>query len=212
MKGESMKRVVKKAEVRKREIIQAARDLFKRKDYENTTMQAIMDELKIAKGTIYHHFSSKEEILEAVVEDLINESVLAKKKMMESDDFANLNALEKLRAFTISDRLEEENERLLEELHRSGNTILHTRQIGHFVTMLAPFYAQVISEGCEQGLFKTDHPLECAEFLLAGIQFVTDVGFYPWTEEQLTRRMKAIPSLVEAQLRAPTGSFNFLVE
>jgi AcrR family transcriptional regulator len=207
-----MMRVVKKADVRKREIIKAARDLFQKGDYESTTMQAIMDELSIAKGTIYHYFASKEELLEAVVEDLISERIRAKKEMMKSNGYKAMDALEKLRLFSTFDRLEEDNERILEELHRPGNTIVHTRQIGRFLTMLAPFYAEVIQEGCDQGLFKTDHPLECAEFFLAGIQFITDVGFYPWTEDQLARRMKAIPSLVEAQLGAPEGSFNFLVE
>ena len=207
-----MMRVVKKADVRKREIIKAARDLFQKGDYESTTMQAIMDELSIAKGTIYHYFASKEELLEAVVEDLISERIRAKKEMMKSSGYKAMDALEKLRLFSTFDRLEEDNERILEELHRPGNTIVHTRQIGRFLTMLAPFYAEVIGEGCDQGLFKTDHPLECAEFLLAGIQFITDVGFYPWTEDQLARRMKAIPSLVEAQLGVPEGSFNFLVE
>jgi len=207
-----MIRVVKKADERKKEIIQAARKLFQRGDYENTTMQVLMDDLNIAKGTIYHYFASKEELLEAVVEDMIDEQVREKKKLLENSDFQAMNALEKLRAFSTSDRLEEDNERILKELHRPGNTILHTKQIGHFVTRLAPFYAEVIQEGCDQGLFKTVHPLECAEFLLAGIQFITDVGFYPWTEEQLTRRTKAIPSLLEAQLGAPAGSFSFLLE
>jgi AcrR family transcriptional regulator len=207
-----MMRIVKKADVRKREIIKAARDLFQKGDYESTTMQAIMDELNIAKGTIYHYFASKEELLEAVVEDLISERIQAKNEAINSSEYKALDALEKLRLFTTFNRLAEDNERILEELHRPGNTIVHTRQIGRFLTMLAPFYAEVIQEGCDQGLFKTDHPLECAEFLLAGIQFITDVGFYPWTDDQLARRMKAIPSLVEAQLGAPEGSFSFLVE
>jgi hypothetical protein len=44
------------------------------------------------------------------------------------------------------------------------------------------------------------------------IQFLTDLGFYPWSQAQLARRMKAFPSLIEAQLSAPKGSFSFLTE
>jgi AcrR family transcriptional regulator len=207
-----MVRVVKKADERKKEIIKAARKLFSKRDYESTTMQAIIDELEIAKGTIYHHFGSKKELLEAVVEDLVDEHIRKKKRLLNSSEFRELSPLEKLRQFSTFDRLVEDNRKILEELHSPGNIILHARQTGRYLTMLAPFYARVIQEGCDQGLFRTDHPLECAELLLAGIQFITDAGFYPWTEEQLSRRMKAIPSLVEAQLGAPEGSFNFLVE
>ncbi|MBN2720035.1 MAG: TetR/AcrR family transcriptional regulator [Proteobacteria bacterium] len=205
-------RIVKKADERKKEIIRAARKLFQTRDYGSATMQTLMDELKIAKGTIYHYFASKEELLEAVVEDLIDERLRKKKKLTESSEFQELDALGKFRAFSTFDRLIEDNERILEELHGPGNTILHTRQTGRYITMLAPYYADVIREGCDQGLFNTDCPLECAEFLLAGIQFITDIGFFPWTGDQVARRVKAIPSLVEAQLGAPKGSFSFLSE
>ncbi len=205
-----MTRIVKKAAERKREIIEAARELFQTADYESTTMQALMERLRIAKGTIYHYFASKEELLEAVVEDLIDEDLRKKKALMESQAFQELDALDKLRSLATANTMAKENEKILDELHRPGNTVVHARQLGRYLTMLAPYYAAVIQEGCEQGTFKTEHPLECAEFLLAGIQFITDVGFYPWSEAQLARRAKALPSLVEAHLGAPKGSFSFL--
>ena len=59
-----MARIVKKPEERRQEIIEAARELFQAKDYEKTTMRDVMDKLGIAKGTIYHYFRSKEDLLE----------------------------------------------------------------------------------------------------------------------------------------------------
>ena len=76
----------------------------------------------------------------------------------------------------------------------------------------APLYAKLIRQGCEEGLFQTEAPLECAEFILSGIQFLTDRGIYPWTQEDLMRRIRAFPKLIEQQLKAPAGSFQFLVE
>ena len=70
-----MTRIVKKAGERRKEIIRAARKLFRTKEYDKTTMQELMDKLNIAKGTIYHYFSSKEELLDAVVEELVNEEL-----------------------------------------------------------------------------------------------------------------------------------------
>ena len=70
-----MTRIVKKPDERRKEIIQAARELFQEKTYEKMTMQELMKKLNIAKGTIYHYFSSKEDLLESVVEDLIRKSL-----------------------------------------------------------------------------------------------------------------------------------------
>jgi hypothetical protein len=44
------------------------------------------------------------------------------------------------------------------------------------------------------------------------MQFLTDLGIYPWTEEILLRRALAFPRLIEAQLKAPPGSFQFLLD
>jgi AcrR family transcriptional regulator len=54
-----MKRIVKKPAERRKEIIQAARELFQEKDYDSVTMQGVMEKLNIAKGTIYCHQQSK---------------------------------------------------------------------------------------------------------------------------------------------------------
>ncbi len=175
-------------------------------------MQELMDKLNIAKGTVYHYFSSKEELVEAVVEELVNEELRQKVELMKSSRCRNLNALQKMRILVTTDTMAEENEQILDKLHHPGNTIMHARQLGRYLVKLVPIYAAVIEEGCEQSIFKTDHPLECAEFMLAGIQFLTDVGFYPWSNAQLARRMEAFPSLVEARLSAPKGSFSFLAE
>jgi len=207
-----MKRIVKKPDERRKEIIQAARVLFQTKEYDKMTMKDLMNKLNIAKGTIYHYFSSKEDLLEAVVEDLVDEELQRKSRLMKSRQCRELNALEKFRVLVKTDTMAEENEQILENLHHPGNTLMHTRQLGRYLLKLAPVFAAVFQEGCDQGIFKTDHPLECAEFMLAGFQFLTDVGFYPWSKAQLARRMAAFPSLIEAQLNAPEGSFSFLAE
>lgn len=207
-----MARTVKKPDERREEIIQAARELFGSKEYDKATMAELMKTLNIAKGTIYHYFPSKEALLEAVVEDLIDEELFKKEALIEECGRQNLDAVQTIRVLATRDQMAEEHEDILEALHQPGNIVMHARQLGRYLAKLAPIYAAVIRDGCDQGLFQTGHPLECAEFLLAGIQFLTDVGFYPWSNEDIARRMAAFPSLLEDLLSAPEGSFDFLVE
>jgi AcrR family transcriptional regulator len=202
-----MARIVKKSQERRHEIVSAARELFMKKGYEKTTMQDVMATLKIAKGTIYHYFKSKEELLEAVVNGMVDEYLSGLQAVLNE---ATGNALEKMRMLLAVGDVRNKEGQLLEDLHASGNIGLHTRLLAVTLSRMAPLFARVIQQGCDEGLFKTQHPLECAELLLAGIQFLTDVGFYQWTEEDLARRARAIPSLVETQLNAQKGSFGFL--
>lgn len=57
---------MKRGDLRKQEIIQTAEALFCRKGYEQTSVQDILDQLKTSKGSFYHHFVSKEALLETI--------------------------------------------------------------------------------------------------------------------------------------------------
>lgn len=187
-----MVRVVKKPEVRRREIVSASRTLFLQQGYENTTMQDIMATLQIAKGTTYHYFKSKDELLDAVVEEIASEYVSDVEKSLKG------NAVEKMQILVAGRNVSSST---IEAIHRLDNREMHARLLAVTLMKLAPIYAQVISQGCEEGVYHVDHPLECAEILLAGIQFVTDSGCHPWSPEDIERRKRAIPGLIEKQLR-----------
>jgi AcrR family transcriptional regulator len=207
-----MARIVKNADDRRDEIIKAARELFQTKDYGKTTMQELIIKLNIAKGTLYHYFASKQEILEAVVENIVDEELANRERLLNSTEVKDLGAIEKIRMLITMDDLTEENELILQGLHHPENTEMHTKQLGRYITKLAPLYAEIFAQGCAEGVFKTDYPLEAAEFILAGVQFLTDQGFYQWSNREIERRMQAFSFLIEKQLGAPAGSFAFLNE
>jgi hypothetical protein len=108
------------------------------------------------------------------------------------------------------DHQSEDERSATESLHKPGNVKLHTRLLAVLVLRLAPVVADLVTQGCEEGVFRTEHPLEAAELLLAGVQFLTDDGFHPWDDTTLQRRAAAIPSMVERLLGAEPGSVTFL--
>lgn len=203
-----MTRVTKKPEDRRAEIVKTARELFLKQDYSKTTMLDIMKILGIAKGTIYHYFKSKEDLLDAVINDIVDETIAQMEEIIKNSTGSVLETIEQL---IKSGQIDNENQNLLEHLHRPENSTMHNRLLASTLIKQAPIYAQLIKKGCEEGIFKTQHPLECSEFILSGIQFLTDIGVYPWTSEDLKRRIQAFPQIIEQQLHAPNGSFNFLI-
>lgn len=207
-----MVRVVKKPEERKSEIIDVACQLFLSKGYDSTTMKDVMRHLGIAKGTIYHYFSSKEELLEAVIDSVAEGEMMRLKELLDNIEGTALDRLEHLILSGSNQDADDEHKELLDHLHQTSNAGMHIRLLAKVVTKQAPLYAELFRLGCKEGIFITDHPLECAEFLLSGIQFLTDMGIYPWTEDQIERRWIAFPKLIESQLGAPAGSFSFLLK
>ena len=70
-----MARKVKEEEyiARRRDILDASYRLVYTKGFDQMTVQDILDDLKISKGAFYHYFSSKGEVLEALVERIVDE-------------------------------------------------------------------------------------------------------------------------------------------
>ena len=131
--------------------------------------------------------------------------------MKSSTEKSKGNALEKMKLLVKAGSMEAENKNVLKHLHSPGNNAMHTRLLAEALLKQAPIYAELIEQGFSEGIFKTKSPLECAEFMLSGVQFLTDTGIYLWSQDDLERRIKAFPQIIEQLLRAPTGSFKFLV-
>ena len=194
---------------RRQEIVSTARRLFQAEGYDKITMQRIVDEVGIAKGTVFYYFESKEDLLKAVVESIIQEDAERKHVLIEK---TTGNALDKMRAVMQLESMALKYPRILEGLHEISNAAMHSQLLGVMVVNEAHLYEKLIKQGCEEGIFHTDNPLECAEFIIAGIQFLTDLGIYPWSQEDLMRRTQAFPGLVEAILKTQPGAFGFMVQ
>ncbi len=193
---------------KKAEIIEVANKLFSQKGYNATTMNDLLNELNIAKGTLYHHFKSKEEILKDVLTNMINNDITSKNKLLDTPEFKSLTAIEKLLTLLNSSQLEHENQSLVNDLNDASNAYMHSQHLGLYISLLAPIFTKIVKEGCEEGLFTTHTPEESVELLLGGLQYITDIGFYNWSEERLIARKKAMPHLIEQVLGAKKGSIS----
>lgn len=114
------------SEFRSAEILEAARKVFARKGFEQTTVDDIAAAAGVAKGTLYLYFRSKREIYLAA----LREGVLALQEESDRRMSAALNAPDKLRAF-ISTRV-----RYSEE-HRDFFRIYYS-EFANFFVPLAP--------------------------------------------------------------------------
>ena len=52
----------------KKLIIEAALKLFAKNGYDDTTIEGIIQETNLSKGGVYHHFKSKEYIVESITD------------------------------------------------------------------------------------------------------------------------------------------------
>lgn len=202
-----MSRIVKKPAERRAEILQAARYLFTTKDYGKTTMEDVIKYLSIAKGTVYHYFKSKEDLLAAVVDTIVEEAIANLDTELAQ---SNGDAIEKLKILVGGLNVSAANPELLEELHHSKNAQLHLQVMIGSLNRCAPLLGSVIEQGCAEKLFRCSDPLTSAEFILAGAQFLTDRGIHSWSNDELERRARGLGHIIEQLLGARPQSCSFL--
>lgn len=148
------------------QILTVALNLFIQKGYEQTSIQDIINELGgLTKGAIYHHFKSKEEIMQAVIDHLFKD---VDEMLSGVRDDKELNGLEKLRKISrVSLSNPAQNEMAAATPNLLRNPKLLAAQIEHMIEKAIPVYIQpIIEQGMRDGSIRTDYPRELSEVLL----------------------------------------------
>jgi TetR/AcrR family transcriptional regulator, cholesterol catabolism regulator len=93
-------RVALRQQARRREVLDAAVEVFSERGYRAAAMSDIAAKLGMGKASLYHYVGSKEEVLIELYEDVLRENVIAARRIAESERTA-LDALAEL----IADRV-----------------------------------------------------------------------------------------------------------
>ena len=213
-----MVRVLKKHAQRKMELVKAAWDLFASLGYEETTVQAIIDRLKISKGTFYHYFSSKEDLLDAVIQGLTDQGLARVRPVLEDPA---LPALDKLNLFLVQARAWrlENMDRLmpvLKAVFSQENLLLRHKMEARAMALAAPLLARIIVQGQEEGVFDTPSPAQAAETIIhlghkfseGNVKRLLRAEARPEALDDLRCRIDFLIDLLERILGAPGGSIN----
>ena len=198
-------RSAKKRDERLGEILDVSETLFATKGYEKTTVNDILDGVGIGKGTFYHYFKSKEDVMYAVIARMAE---TAKIFSQEIADMPGLSANEKI--LKVFAEQPGRNDGIVEQLHHEDNSAMHLKSLIETVHAISPAMTQIIKQGIAEGVFDTPYPQESFEFLFAGAQFLLDLGLYKWTQDELLQKTKAFTHILEYALGAEKGCFDYL--
>ncbi len=196
-------RVAKSAEERKNEILDVAEQLFVEKGFDNTSTNDIINEIGIARGTLYYHFKSKEDILDTIVERIRCEKI-AEAAAIVAD--RKIPLLERLTGSVLALNIEGEvGVEVLEQIHKPQNALLHQKIQERIVNGVAPVIAKLIEEGNTASIFDTKYPLEAVEMILTYSSTAFD-ELADLSPAEIEKKSKAFIYHTERILGAEEGS------
>lgn len=196
-------RVVKEAAERRNEILDVAEELFVTKGYDKASTNDILDRVGIARGTLYYHFKSKEDILNAIIER-INASLLSRARTIVAD--TSIPVVDRIVMTIAGLRVDTDiGHEIIDQVHKPQNALMHQKMQKNLIEGIVPVIVGMIDEGNEQGIFNIRYPAETVEMLTlySGIVFDDD---YEESEERSANRIKAFLYNTELLLGAEEGS------
>jgi AcrR family transcriptional regulator len=155
-----MIRIVKEHAIRRNEILDVAQEFVDTKGYEQMTIQDILNALQIAKGTFYHYFDSKQSLLEALIERILDELEPSFNAIVNDPQ---LPALEKLqRFFATAAHWKAARKAFMLELLRiwymDENTLVRQKVSANGVKRVLPLLTAIIYQGIREGSMTTPFP------------------------------------------------------
>ena len=143
-------------EFRVREILEAARRVMARYGMQGTTVDRVAEEAKVAKGTIYLYFQSKDELVHAAVLEGLREMVA---ETVRSDD-PSMPPLDRIRNLILAQyRIQASNQDFLKTLI-IGNSLdieLESQAGRDFMRVYAghlDFVASVLQDAIDRGAIR----------------------------------------------------------
>lgn len=183
-------------EVTVERILDVSQRLFLEKGYDNTTIQDIVDELGgLTKGAVYHHFKSKEEIMDAVTDQMFFENNPFEAVRKRS----NLNGLQKLRETIRLNQADTARTNMtVQAIPITKNPRVLVGMIDSNRRILTPYFLELIEEGNKDGSIRTEYAKEIAELLPLLTSLWLLPAVFPATKEDMKRKFSFIKDMLDS--------------
>ena len=193
---------MRKGERRKQELLQIAYRMFISRGYENTSVDEIIEEAGIAKGTFYYYFETKEQLLEEVIGMMIEQETEAAGQILAAD----IPVPQKIVGIIVSLRPTQAEQPIEGALMRPENIVMHEKIRKKIVEAAVPLLSEVVEQGIAEGVFSCDNIPERVRMLLVISSDTFDEGRF--TE----RDISVFIDMTEKLLGAEPGTMGFIRE
>lgn len=185
---------------RKEELLEIAYKLFIINGYDNTSVDEIISEANIAKGTYYYYFTSKEEMLDQVVNSIIDKEVKIAKEYLNKPLTIEQKLIGVIKSLSPSDK--ETN--IVNALNDDNNLKMHKKYSKKLVESAIPILKEIVLEGIDKGIFNCDNIEERLKIILTVSNELFDSNDFS------KKDVEVFIDTIEKIFGAKTGSMNFI--
>ena len=192
-------------QIRITEILDAAEALFYEHGYHQTMVSDIVKKIGVSQGTFYYYFTSKEEIVEALIDRHLSK-FKDKIDKVACSQLVSLPSKIELMADIMFDTIHYKQGLLLDLLYNDQYLHLMDKLFRQAKKMLAPYLIDVIEKGNQELIFNVTYPKEAINYILAIIQCYAEAIYEKEAAAALVRQKLLVKRLIENVLGLPAGT------
>lgn len=192
-------------------ILDALQELLESKNLQTISVSEIAQKAGIGKGSIYYYFSSKDEILEALVKRRYAAPLETAKNLAGQTNispFTRMAMIFQACRYSSTAFLDQGSAPL--SLSAPEKSLLHQKYMSHLISELKPVLTEIITQGIEQDEIHFEYPAALAEIVLIVLTVKLDNTLAPSTQDEVEETIVGLISLLEKGTGNPAGSLNFL--
>lgn len=217
-----MARITKDAGVRRDELLDVTLDLCANVGFESMSVEQVTTAAGVAKGTFYHYFASKQDLLLQLVErfgDALFTYLESAMREVEGDAVERLRALMQLSAEWKMERVNS-SMAFVPFLYKEENYTLRHKVYSAWLERTRPLLLEIVDQGAREGTFAVSDPEATTDIVLsiwfdfANRLYVRALGF-PDAASFADFMVRGVRAMFEAQERilgAPEGSVQVSVD
>ena len=190
-------------------ILDVAEKMFIEQGFDQTSIAQILDATQIAKGTLYYYFTSKEEIMDAIIERWIERSFEQVRIWVEQKQ---LPILERLMGALASLNMQKDGQELLDHLHAPQNALLHEKTNQILLSKVPEILYPLFQEGFQTGEMQTTYPYETIEMMLTYSLQIFNSSFQTLDQAEKNHKIQAFIYLLEKIFQTKEGYFSSLAQ
>ena len=207
---------------RRDEFIDAGQRLIQTRGYEQFSIEDLLAEVGASKGAFYHYFGSKQALLEAIVDRLVDDALVRVASVVDDE---HTTAVEKFRGyFQMIGALKAERRDFLLQLMKvwfsDDNALVREKLRHEQIHRVTPHIAAIIRQGVSEGTFALADPDQMARVVLALVLDTGDEAGELFVARQageidldtVRRRFDTYQLALERLLGVPVGTLRLMDE
>lgn len=199
------------------QILDAFRTLLENENIQHISVSDIARQAGISKGSIYYYFSSKDEMLNALIKRTYSGALELAKDLVQRTDLSIYSRLAQitnacvaatsdfLKRSAVTQNKKNASERIFDSAY------IHQQFMKYSIIDFKDIYAEIIQQEIDKGTIHFDSAAEIAEIVLIVLTVKIDNTLSPSSESETVRTLQTLITLLERGTGHPEGAFGIKI-